>query len=242
MCAICDAPLTGRQQRYCSPLCSSRAFNAARKSDGRLKEQRENGREKRAEWSRRNGHKYRGKYVETKTCEACGLDRQVRAGENPRTCGDLTCRHYVRHGEWPSCALRADPRGDLRRAVEERNLSALRDALLRRTRRDGECWVWTGASKDGYPLAKIGPTSRLAPVHRAVVEVAWRGDLGKQAAHHVCGNSLCVNPDHLQPVTARDNTAEMLARTYLLSRIADLEEALARYDAAHPLLREIGAA
>lgn len=44
---------------------------------------------------------------------------------------------------------------------------------------------------------------------------------------------------HLEPVTHRDNTAEMLARHSYLARIAELEEALASIDAGHPLLQVI---
>lgn len=58
----------------------------------------------------------------------------------------------------------------------------------------------------------------------------------RTAGHHTCGDSRCVNPDHLQPVTHRDNTAEMLARHSYLARIAELEEALATIDPSHPLL------
>lgn len=64
--------------------------------------------------------------------------------------------------------------------------------------------------------------------------------LGKQPAHHKCATTMCVNPMHLQPVTERDNIAEMLARNYMLNRIAELEAALAVHDPEHPLLREVG--
>ena len=52
-------------------------------------------------------------------------------------------------------------------------------------------------------------------------------------------NTMCVNPDHLQPVTYRDNIAEMLARSSYISRIAELEKALADISPEHPILKRI---
>lgn len=40
-CAYCGGKVTGNLQiRYCSALCKSRAYNDARRADGRLKRQR----------------------------------------------------------------------------------------------------------------------------------------------------------------------------------------------------------
>lgn len=105
------------------------------------------------------------------------------------------------------------------------------------------CWEWQGriGGKGDYPQVRVG--GREVFVHRLAIEAKHEGrPLGKQAAHHICANTRCVNPDHLQPVTARENTAEMLARTYMTRRIADLEAALSIHDPGHPLLREIGMA
>lgn len=49
---------------------------------------------------------------------------------------------------------------------------------------------------------------------------------------------MCVNPNHLQQVTARENIAEMLARNDYVRRIAALERALAEADPQHPLLMD----
>lgn len=103
------------------------------------------------------------------------------------------------------------------------------------------CWIWQRQrTKDGYPVVNVGKRKHL--VHRMMLEAKHGRPLGSQAAHHMCATTLCVNPDHLQPVTARENAAEMLARTYMVSRIAELEAALFAHDPMHPLLREIGVA
>lgn len=41
--------------------------------------------------------------------------------------------------------------------------------------------------------------------------------------HHKCANRACINPKHLQAVTAESNTAEMLERNFLQARIRELE-------------------
>jgi hypothetical protein len=56
----------------------------------------------------------------------------------------------------------------------------------------------------------------------------------------MCANSKCVNPEHLEPVTAAANMAEMLARNYLVRRIRELEQALDAIQSDHPLLAQVG--
>ena len=96
------------------------------------------------------------------------------------------------------------------------------------------CWVW-GSLKNSYPDFDVdGKTVR---VHRLVFEAKFDGrSLGSQHAHHMCANSACVNPDHLQPVTHRENVAEMMARQSLLARIRELEARLAEVAPGDPLL------
>lgn len=102
------------------------------------------------------------------------------------------------------------------------------------------CWVWTKRLKSGYPIAKWG--SRQVQVHRVVLEAKHGKPLGSQAAHHLCANPACVNPDHLQPVTHRDNTAEMMQRHTYLNRIAELEAALLAIDPNNEVLNRINVA
>ena len=129
-----------------------------------------------------------------------------------------------------------DLRAPLRRAVEDGGdvIGAVQDMV--KIAPSG-CWRWQGRENGGYPVTRIGRAEY--GVHRLVLEAKHGKPLGKQAAHHICANSICVNPDHLQPVTHRDNNAEMLARTFLFDRVARLEEEIRRLDPANPLLHEI---
>lgn len=99
------------------------------------------------------------------------------------------------------------------------------------------CWIWARKLKNGYPVV----TWRHAQVqvHRLSLEAKHGKPLGTQQAHHMCGVSACVNPDHLQPVTHRENMAEMMQRHSYLRRIAELEEALTALDPSHPVLNRI---
>lgn len=63
------------------------------------------------------------------------------------------------------------------------------------------CWEWHGRrDADGY--GRFG--SRGA--HRVIFELACGPVPAGLQLDHVCRHRPCVNPDHLEPVTARENT------------------------------------
>ena len=86
-------------------------------------------------------------------------------------------------------------------------------------------------------MVKVGKDWRY--VHRLSLEAHLAASLGSQPAHHKCANTTCVNPEHLQPVTHRENVAEMLARRYMEQRIRALESALHDVAPDHPMLSEV---
>lgn len=72
---------------------------------------------------------------------------------------------------------------------------------------DGEpgCWEWAGSrDRDGYGRFKLDGRPQMA--HRVAFEL-WRGEIpdGLQI-DHLCRNPGCVNPNHLEVVTSRENT------------------------------------
>lgn len=72
-------------------------------------------------------------------------------------------------------------------------------------RAESGCWVWAGRKdRHGYGLIKIGRTPRFA--HRVSFE-AWMGPIpeGLQI-DHLCRVRDCCNPEHLEPVSSRENT------------------------------------
>jgi hypothetical protein len=194
-------------------------------------------------------------------CQQCGKEwsRPAHRGQQPKWCS-VTCRELGKYGAHRVCkrcgrdyfgtgksyCSRACA-GSAPFVVNDDLLVGYRDSdwprFLRGLRATtaiggdrGTCWVWTGSScKDGYPRHRVGGRQQL--VHRLALGAQMGGaDIGRTPVHHACGNRKCVNPDHLQLVTTAENNAEMLARTAFLSRIADLEAALAALDPHHPLL------
>lgn len=101
-----------------------------------------------------------------------------------------------------------------------------------------DCWNWLGRTDAvGYPV--ICYDKMWYPVHRMVVVMKYGRQLGTQQAHHICANPRCCNPMHLMPETQVANTGEMLQRTSMVRRIAELERALAELDPSNPLLDRI---
>jgi hypothetical protein len=64
------------------------------------------------------------------------------------------------------------------------------------------CWLWLGAlCRDGYGQIRAPQHS----AHRAAY-VAFKGDIPEGLEiDHKCRVRCCVNPDHLEPVTHRQN-------------------------------------
>lgn len=75
----------------------------------------------------------------------------------------------------------------------------------------GSCWIWTGAkTTTGYGnyghgkcVEQIGSTTRKA--HRISFLLSGREIPGNLPLDHLCRVPLCVNPDHLEPVSDRTN-------------------------------------
>lgn len=77
------------------------------------------------------------------------------------------------------------------------------DKLLSRTKREGDCMIWTGSlTTCNYPRATIGgnPNTRVT---RAVFELC--NGYRPVVVRHSCDNTLCINPDHLVGGSPTDN-------------------------------------
>lgn len=85
----------------------------------------------------------------------------------------------------------------------------LRERFYRRVKKTETCWLWTGG-KGGTATTQYGVMivdwrGPRTSSHR----VAWlleRGPIPEgHVVDHLCGNTLCVNPEHLEPVTPQEN-------------------------------------
>lgn len=77
---------------------------------------------------------------------------------------------------------------------------------LKKVKVSGSCWNWIGAVNDrGYAEFQLEKGKKVR-AHKFIYEnIVGKVEIGLQL-DHLCRNPSCVNPFHLEPVTARENT------------------------------------
>jgi len=85
------------------------------------------------------------------------------------------------------------------------------------------CLVWQGRQRAGYPEIShsIGGVRKWYRLHRLVCQIV-HGISDDEVAKHSCGESLCINPDHLDAGTHEENLDER-HRTYWLKKKLDYQ-------------------
>lgn len=81
---------------------------------------------------------------------------------------------------------------------------------------DAGCWQWNGhIDRNGYGKAYDAsrPRGRRVDWAHRVSYRNHRGEIPKGLTlDHLCANTVCINPDHLEPVTYAENTRRALTR------------------------------
>ena len=68
------------------------------------------------------------------------------------------------------------------------------------------CWLWTGTVNNlGYGLIYDGQQKRMLLAHRVSFAFHRREIPPGKVLDHLCRVTFCVNPDHLEPVTQKEN-------------------------------------
>jgi len=65
------------------------------------------------------------------------------------------------------------------------------------------CWEWQAGRTDGYGM--VHHEGRMTRAHRFVLSVCEGLDIGGLHVHHRCANKLCVNPEHLEAMSASEH-------------------------------------
>lgn len=83
------------------------------------------------------------------------------------------------------------------------------DLFWKKVEKQDGCWPWKGAqnrgTRYGFFHVKVGDKWGNKSAHRISYELSI-GDI-PEGMHidHICFNRICVNPDHLRPVTQKQN-------------------------------------
>jgi len=73
-----------------------------------------------------------------------------------------------------------------------------------KVRKTDQCWNWI-ASVDGKGYGQFNLSRKMVSVHR-ISYILAKGSIPKELElDHLCRNKICVNPNHLETVTHREN-------------------------------------
>lgn len=107
--------------------------------------------------------------------------------------------------------------GDVNRAdVDMSRRPPRRTSVVERLKHFSEwtedgCLTWNGTT-DGRGYGQLKVDGKLYKAYRLAYEIWVEQIPNGLLVRHKCDNRLCINPDHLETGTPKDNTADMLSR------------------------------
>lgn len=161
-------------------------------------------------------------------CVTPGCDRLKVPGRGRKYCAECKAASAIRVPpsgpcSIPGCTRRRVARGWCQTHYEHNRVWGRPEPRSERDRFDqkvdrngpefgnrGRCWQWTGTgTKTGYGQLSINGQHRYA--HRWAYEHFIGPIPSGLQIDHLCRNRGCVNPAHLEPVTAEENTRRAAA-------------------------------
>jgi hypothetical protein len=95
------------------------------------------------------------------------------------------------------------------------NMDRLKNKILSKIEHLGECWNYTGSPNSKYPAIQFKLITKSA--HKWSYEI-WNGPVpDKFHVHHKCENKRCVNPDHLEAISAKKHRKEKHEKLFVAS-------------------------
>jgi hypothetical protein len=99
-------------------------------------------------------------------------------------------------------------------SLDYNKFEELPDLFWNKVDKTGDCWIWTAKVDDGYGRwAPPGETKQYL-VHRLSFAVLKEKIQNNLQVDHLCKVRNCLNPDHLEQVTTKENTRRGLAKKF----------------------------
>lgn len=93
--------------------------------------------------------------------------------------------------------------------------------------KSGDCWIWEAAknrsNKGGGLYGSFGFKTGTVLAHRFAYAIAYGECPTNRQIDHMCRNTLCVNPAHLQAVTQLQNMENITANKGSKSGVRDVQ-------------------
>ena len=84
------------------------------------------------------------------------------------------------------------------------NIELLPNRIADKIDDTGDCWVWAAARHHPSGYGKVWWNQKTRYAHRVVWQILV-GPIDTDGLDHLCRERACVNPDHLEPVSNREN-------------------------------------